>query len=205
MFLSQVIIINPNLHFRLMGNTKLESEDNIEISEKLPLFSLTIEKGVTPKTERYERGFLVKSDEKKYKLTKFNDIVYNPANLRFGAIALNKINEDVLLSPIYEVLFIKNNEKYDINFISDILTSSRQILIFSKKAEGTLVERMAVKIDAFLNTKIKIPKDIKEQKAISDVLSTADKEIVLLEKELKKIKEQKKGLMQLLLTGIVRV
>ncbi len=31
MFLSQVIIINSDLHFKFMGNTKSESEDNIEI------------------------------------------------------------------------------------------------------------------------------------------------------------------------------
>lgn len=44
-----------------------------------------------------------------------------------------------------------------------------------------------------------------EQKAIAQILSTADKEIELLEKELELLKLQKKGLMQLLLTGIVRV
>ena len=44
-----------------------------------------------------------------------------------------------------------------------------------------------------------------EQKAIAKVLSTADKEIELLEEELEQLKLQKKGLMQLLLTGIIRV
>ncbi len=46
---------------------------------------------------------------------------------------------------------------------------------------------------------------IEEQKAIANILSTADKEIELLEKEVEFLKLQKKGLMQLLLTGIVRV
>ncbi len=53
--------------------------------------------------------------------------------------------------------------------------------------------------------KIFIPKSIQEQKAIAQILSTADKEIELLEKELELLKLQKKGLMQLLLTGVVRV
>lgn len=52
--------------------------------------------------------------------------------------------------------------------------------------------------------KIRMPTK-EEQKAIAQVLSTADKEIELLEKELEQLKLQKKGLMQLLLTGIVRV
>ena len=47
--------------------------------------------------------------------------------------------------------------------------------------------------------------DINEQKRIADVLSLADKEINLHKQKLDKLKEQRKSLMQLLLTGIVRV
>lgn len=46
---------------------------------------------------------------------------------------------------------------------------------------------------------------IDEQKAIADILSSADKEIELLNKQLELYTEQKKGLMQNLLTGKVRV
>lgn len=46
---------------------------------------------------------------------------------------------------------------------------------------------------------------IKEQNAISNVLSTADREIELLQQEIEAEKQKKKALMQLLLTGIVRV
>ena len=46
--------------------------------------------------------------------------------------------------------------------------------------------------------------DLKEQQAIADILSAADKEIDLLEQELAQQKQKKKSLMQLLLTGIVR-
>ena len=47
--------------------------------------------------------------------------------------------------------------------------------------------------------------DLKEQQAIADILSAADKEIDLLEQELSQQEQKKKSLMQLLLTGIVRV
>ncbi len=46
---------------------------------------------------------------------------------------------------------------------------------------------------------------LQEQKAIANILSTADKEINLHQQELEQLKQQKKGLMQLLLTGKVRV
>lgn len=53
--------------------------------------------------------------------------------------------------------------------------------------------------------KITIPSDIAEQKAIADILSTADEEIEKLKTKLDLLKLQKKGLMQQLLTGKIRV
>lgn len=51
----------------------------------------------------------------------------------------------------------------------------------------------------------KIPTSFSEQKAIAEVLSKADEEIELLNKQLELYTEQKKGLMQNLLTGKIRV
>ena len=57
----------------------------------------------------------------------------------------------------------------------------------------------------FFSAKLYIPSDISEQQAIADVLSTADDEINLLNQKLEALKTQKKGLMQQLLTGQIRV
>lgn len=52
---------------------------------------------------------------------------------------------------------------------------------------------------------LKIPSAQKEQQDIAQVLSSCDKEIDLLKQKLAKLEEQKKGLMQVLLTGKVRL
>lgn len=49
------------------------------------------------------------------------------------------------------------------------------------------------------------PSDAREQQAIAEVLSSADKEIDLLKQKLAKLEAQKKGLMQVLLTGKIRL
>ena len=54
-------------------------------------------------------------------------------------------------------------------------------------------------------TSVTIPTDISEQKAIADILSKADEEIDLLTRKLDLLQSQKKGLMQQLLTGKIRV
>ena len=50
-----------------------------------------------------------------------------------------------------------------------------------------------------------IPSDIAEQKVIAEILSKADEEIELLNKKLEVFKQEKKALMQQLLTGKIRV
>lgn len=60
-------------------------------------------------------------------------------------------------------------------------------------------------LDTLSKMKLYIPSDISEQQAIADVLSTTDDEINLLNQKLEALKEQKKGLMQQLLTGQIRV
>lgn len=182
---------------------KERNERGIE-SPELPLYSLTIVDGVCPKSERYDRSFLVKSDEKSYKKSYEDDIVYNPANLRYGAIARNKNRAPVLLSPIYQIMYIKDKNLYDIDFLGQLLTWERQVRKMSAYAEGTLIERMEVKIDSFKTIQIDIP-NYREQKAISKVLMAADKEIAELEKKSRILNEQKRFLLDNLITGNIRV
>ena len=197
--------------FRKCGN-KHKISDYLSIrNEKcipdntIPLYSLTIEDGVTPKSDRYDREALVKDiDEKEYKVVYPGDIVFNPANLRWGAIARSNETNKVAVSPIYEVLSL-DNSKIDSDYLTFLLTSKDKIQYYSTKTEGTLVERMAVKVDMFLNFEIEIEEDCETQKKSAEVLLALKKEIALLKKQLEQYKLQKQGLMQKLLTGEWRV
>ena len=79
-------------------------DERVLNDKKIQHFSLTVERGIAPKTERYERDFLVKDiNQKKYKVVYPNDLVFNPPNLRYGAIARSNIDYKVILSPSYEI------------------------------------------------------------------------------------------------------
>jgi type I restriction enzyme S subunit len=69
---------------------------------------------------------------------------------------------------------------------------------------GVHIEKMTFDFDTFLQLEMKLP-CIEEQTAIAQVLQAADKEISLHKAKAEKLREQKKGLMQQLLTGKVRV
>lgn len=163
--------------------------------------SLTKE-GVVPKSERYERDFLVKDKNKQYKITKINDICYNPANLKFGVICKNNYGEGIF-SPIYVTFEV--NKGFNIDFISYILKSESFINNARRYEEGTVYERKAVSPENLLSIKIKIPPSIEEQNKIAELLTLIDKDIEILKRLLHLRKLQKKGVMQKLLTGEVRI
>ena len=78
-------------------------------------------------------------------------------------------------------------------------------LIRQKNAFGKGNSIVHIHLPEISSLKISLPPTRQEQQAIADILSAADKEIDLLEQELVQQQQQKKSLMQLLLTGIVRV
>jgi type I restriction enzyme S subunit len=76
---------------------------------------------------------------------------------------------------------------------------------FRRYSQGLVDDTLNLKYENFKVIKVRIPQDVNEQKAIAQILICVDKEIEFLEKELEALKQQKKGLMQLLLTGKIRV
>ena len=157
--------------------------------------------GIYAKSERYDRDHLVKNDDKEYKITHRGDICYNPANLKFGVICMNSFG-DAIFSPIYVTFEVIG--KVCPEFLAAYLMRWDFINAVRKYEEGTVYERMAVKPEDFLKFEMMLP-PYEEQVAIAKILSTADKEIELHRQDLEQEKQKKKALMQLLLTGIVRV
>ena len=131
--------------------------------------------GVSAKTERYDRDYLVSSDNKKYKITHYGDICYNPANLKFGVICLNSFG-DAIFSPIYVTFEV--NEQYDTYFIGDCVTHTDFINKALQFQQGTVYERMAVSPEDLLSMAIKVP-SLAEQVRIAKCLQSYD---LLIEK-----------------------
>jgi type I restriction enzyme S subunit len=169
------------------------TERNQSPTEKLPLFSLTIEDGVTPKTERYERAFLVKDEKEAYKTVYPDDFAYNPMNLRFGAIAMHSGTEKVALSKYYNIFYCDNS--VDSRFCEIYLKSYGMITHYDNVATGSLVEKRRVHFREFLKFKIRFP-SLSEQQKIADCLSSLDELIAAQAHKLDILKAHKKGLMQ---------
>ncbi len=176
---------------RKLGELLKERKEFSTKGNEYEHISLTKE-GVVPKSERYERDFLVGDDTtKKYKVTYLNDICYNPANLKFGVICRNKYG-DGIFSPIYVTFEVKNA---DIKFVEYFVTRPDFINRVRKYEEGTVYERQAVKPADFITFSIPIP-SLLEQIKIANFLSSIDTKIAQVSKELESTKEFKKALLQ---------
>ncbi len=70
---------------------------------------------------------------------------------------------------------------------------------------GVVIEKMTFNLKDFLKKTIEIPPTIEEQERISEILKTCEDEGSALDLKLAALKQQKKALMQKLLTGQIRV
>lgn len=164
------------------------------ITEDAPLLSFTIEQGViSPQDKKTnKRDFLIKDkDTKKFALTEVDDIIYNPANLKYGAIHRNKLMRGVV-SPIYAIFYTEQNPA----FMEYVVKNPAFIKNSMKYLEGTVIKLMTLKPRDFLKLKVEIPASLEEQKIIADFLMKFDETIDAEQKKIEKWKELKKGLLQ---------
>ena len=147
--------------------------------------------GVAPKSERYDRDFLVKKEDKQYKVTHYNDICYNPANLKFGVICRNTYG-DLIFSPIY-VTFEISNSVYPA-YMELFLTNANFIGRIRRYEQGTVYERMAVSPEDFLSYETRMPA-YEEQVKFADKIQRIQEKIELESAILDKYQSQRKYLL----------
>lgn len=109
------------------------------------------------------------------------------------------------VSDEYDCLKVKDGKKIDINFWGWFCKMPLMQHYSFLASNGVHIEKLIFDVDTFKKRVVVIPPTIEEQKRIAEILSACDREIELLEKQRDAFKQQKRGLMQKLLTGKVRV
>lgn len=173
---------------------------NISIKgfEKEELLSATQDKGIIPRNMLEGRVTMPAGDTKSFKLVEEGNFVISLRSFQGG---LEYSDYRGIVSPAYTVLKERkpiNREYYKQYFKSYDFIGRLAIAVIGIR------DGKQISYDDFCIVPIPNP-SFDEQTAIANILSTADKEIEIATAKLDKLREQKKGLMQQLLTGKKRV
>jgi type I restriction enzyme, S subunit len=186
------------LHIREVANeisVRCSGQDNIRV------LSCTKYDGLVDSLAYFKRK-VFSDDTSNYKVVKKGQFAYATNHIEEGSIGLLESVGQGLVSPMYTVF--ETNKNVFPSFLYKVLKTDKYIHIFKSNTEGSINRRGGLRWREFSNIRIPLP-TLEEQKKTAQTIDLAEKEIKLLTKQMEKLKYQKKGLMQKLLTGEIRV
>jgi type I restriction enzyme S subunit len=145
---------------------------------------------------------------KKLHTVRENDFLISHIQAAYGAMGRVPAEFDNgHVSDMYSILTPRDGAEVEVRFV-DLLSQTplmRQLILLS--SNGFFAERLRLNFDPlqFIKQQIPLPPTLAEQQKIAAIIDAADQEIELLQRQLEALKTQKRGLMQRLLSGEVRV
>ncbi len=179
-----------------LGTCFKERKEN---NPDIPLLAITSDRGVIPRDE-VGRKDTSNADKSKYKRITPGDIGYNTMRMWQGVSAVSAL--EGIVSPAYTICTPRKGHLS--SFFGHFFKYPPMVHLFHRFSQGLVSDTLNLKFHHFSQVKANIPPEA-EQIRIAAVLSTCDQEIELLCRRETALREQKKGLMQKLLTGEVRV
>jgi len=183
----------PKWQTSCLGDYFTEETIRTSNSKSTPLVSLTVEDGITPKTERYYREFLVTKDGDNYKAVKPGWFAYNPMNAHLGAIAPNHLGYTAAVSGYYNIFSV--NEEDTIYFWEEYLTSYPMLIHYKLIATGSLIEKQRVHYSQFVKICRCLP-SVEEQRYLSKMFAAINAKIANAETMQRQLEKMRFSLMQ---------
>ena len=134
-----------------------------------------------------------------YKKIWRGDFGFPSNHVEEGSIGIQNLTDVGVVSPIYAV-FRFDPEKVDGEYAYAVLKTSLYRHIFEVSTSASVDRRGSLRWSEFSKIPFPVP-TLAEQKAIAEVLRTSQADIDGLTAEIDALKQQKRGLMQKLLTG----
>ena len=170
-----------------------------------PVMTISAKSGFLMQADKFARNMAGRSVER-YTLLHEGEFAYNKGNSKTAPHGcVFRLDRDTALVPfVYYCFALKpglDPEFYDHLFSAGALNHQLSRLINSGVRNDGLLNLYS---DDFFSCRVPVP-PIEEQKRIAQALTTAKRELSLLDEEIATLTDQKRGLMQKLLTGEWRV
>jgi len=169
--------------------------------DDLTVLSCSKHRGFVESSEYFGKQ-VFSADTSNYKVISRNYFGYPSNHIEEGSIGLLLTHDLGIVSPIYTVFKCIDNIIPE--YLYAVFKTDTFRHIFAISTNSSVDRRGSLRWGEFSLIRVPHP-SIKEQQAIVDVLNVSDREIAQLDTKLKALEKQKRGLMQKLLTGEVRV
>ena len=164
-------------------------------------------RGIIPQSEHFDKNIAIEENIDGYFIVNNGDFVYNPrisTTAPCGPIGRNHLGKTGVMSPLYTVFKLENGNIDDSFIEYYFLSSSWHRYMKSIANYGARHDRMSITDDDFFAMPIPLP-PLPEQKAIAEILTTADNLIAVKQRLITEKQKQKQWIMQNLLTGKIRL
>lgn len=164
------------------------NRDNLQYES----YSITNEAGFVPQDEQFENGGTMKdADKRMYIIVEPNSFAYNPARINVGSIGYQYLDHNVIVSSLYEVF--KTTDECNDQFLWYWFKTKSFSKMIEQLQEGGV--RLYFYYDKLCMCSIRMP-DIEEQIKIAEYFKKMDDLIYACSKELEKMHEFKKSLLE---------
>ena len=170
----------------------IERNQQVQESIDFPLMSFTAKDGVTPKSDRYNREFLVKSDNKKYKKTELGDLIYSSNNLDVGSIGINKTGNAVI-SSVYSIFYTRDGITPE--FVDMLIQRKDFINKMIQFRQGVVYGQWRIHESDFLKIETRIPSS-KEQIKMGALFKQIDNTIAFHQQKVNDYKKLKEAVLK---------
>ncbi len=162
--------------------------------ENLPLesYSITNESGFVPQDEKFENGGTMReADKRMYYIVSPNSFAYNPARINVGSIGYQDTGKSVIVSSLYEVF--KTSDDVDDRLLWHWFKSPDFQKLIMQLQEGGV--RLYFYYDKLCMGQVPLP-SLEEQRKIGKLFDTLDHLITLHQRELEKLQNIKKSMLE---------
>ncbi|MBQ0687571.1 restriction endonuclease subunit S, partial [Providencia rettgeri] len=167
-------------------------------SQDLPVLSCSKHDGFVDSLKYFKKK-VYSDDTSGYRIIPRHCFGFPSNHIEEGSIGLQDIYEQGIVSPIY-VVFSCDKKRVNNLFLYAMLKTEHYRQIFCAATNASVDRRGSLRWKEFSGIHVPLP-SLEEQQKIASVLTAADKEIELLQAKLAHLKDEKKALMQQLLTG----
>ena len=158
-------------------------------------------RGFVRNTDYFDRS-TQGSDLSDYKIIHRDQFGFPSNHVEEGSIGVQNVVDVGIVSPIYTVF--EFGEQVDPQFAYLVLKTNSYRHMFEVSTSASVARRGSLRWRDFAKLRFPVP-PIGEQRAIVRAIASVDHEIALLDRQIALLKQQKRGLMQKLLTGDIRV